>query len=57
MLLRIRVDDFVFSVRTKEAPGWTPSFSSEFPKSNLDNIVAHGLFEEDGNLHFMHNKE
>lgn len=56
-VLKVCIDDFVFSAKINEALSWTPSFSSNIPKSGSKNIDVHGHFEEEGSFHSMHDKE
>lgn len=56
-VLKIRVDDIRFSVRIKEAPGWTPSFSCDILKAGFENVDECGNFEEEGKFQYFHEKK
>lgn len=47
-VISVSVDDRVFSVRIKEAPGWIPYFSCDSPKQGVNNVDNHGHFQEQG---------
>lgn len=41
----------------KEASGWIPSFSSNFPKTTFENQQAHSPFDEEKSLYSKHDNE
>lgn len=56
-VIKVQIDDRIFMIRIKEAPGWILSITSEFPKTTSKNREIHGPFEEDDEINPMQDKD
>ncbi|CAI9283757.1 unnamed protein product [Lactuca saligna] len=52
-MVNVRVDGKLFSIRIKEASGWTPSFNTNIPKVEVEDsdgeVSLENIEKEDGN--------
>ncbi|CAI9278348.1 unnamed protein product [Lactuca saligna] len=56
-VIKVRVEGVTYSIRVKEAPGWTPSFVHDFPAPELNESELPDQDQNEGQSHYFDGNE